>query len=192
MASARGPAADEGPALRALGAIVGALTTLAMAIAAAALLVSLALIGWAVVMRYFFAAAPIWVDEVVGFALVAIVMLAAAQTLRRGEHIAVDLLTSRMPPRWRRWTQAWGALAAIAVAAILVVNGWETAALARTLGLLTEGHLEWPTWWLMLLMPAGGVLLALVAVEALWRALAGLPPRHGDGAHGAGEGSESG
>ena len=39
----------------------------------------------------------------------------------------------------------------------------------------------------MLLMPAGGVLLALVAVEALWRALAGLPPRHGDGAHGAGE-----
>ena len=52
---------------------------------------------------------------------------------------------------------------------------------------LTEGHLEWPTWWLMLLMPAGGVLLALVAVEALWRALAGLPPRHGDGAHGAGE-----
>ena len=60
MASARGPAADEGAALRALAAVVGALTTLAMALAAAALLVSLALIGWAVVMRYFFAAAPIW------------------------------------------------------------------------------------------------------------------------------------
>ncbi|MBI3154695.1 MAG: TRAP transporter small permease [Burkholderiales bacterium] len=192
MASARGPAADEGPALHALATVVGALTTLAMALAAAALLVSLALIGWAVVMRYLFNAAPVWVDEVVGFALIAIVMLAAAQTLRRGEHIAVDLLTSRMPPRWRRWTQAWGALAAIAVAAILVVNGWETAALARTLGLLTEGHLEWPTWGLMLLMPAGGVLLALAGLEALWRALAGLPPRHDDGAHGAGDGGDRG
>jgi TRAP-type C4-dicarboxylate transport system permease small subunit len=188
MPDARGHAA-EGPALRALAAVVGALITLATALAAAALLLSLALIGWAVVMRYVFNAAPVWVDEVVGFALVAIVMLAAAQTLRRGEHIAVDLLVGRLPPRQRRWTQAWGALAAIAVAAILIVNGWETAALARMLGLLTEGHLEWPTWWLMLLMPVGGVLIALAALEALWRALAGLPARHDGGEHAAGTGA---
>jgi TRAP-type C4-dicarboxylate transport system permease small subunit len=56
--------------------------------------------------------------------------------------------------------------------------------LARMLGLLTEGQLEWPTWLLMLLMPVGGLLLLLAAVEALWRALAGLPPVGGD-AHAA-------
>ncbi|HNT38441.1 MAG TPA: TRAP transporter small permease [Rubrivivax sp.] len=170
------PGAAEGPLLRALARTVEVLTTVAMALAAAALLLALALIGWAVVMRYAFNAAPVWVDEVVGFALVVVVMLGAAQTLRRGEHIAVDLLVHRLPARALRWAQAWAALAALAVAAILVVNGWETAALARTLGILTEGHLEWPTWLLMLLMPVGGALLGLAALEALWRALAGLPP----------------
>jgi TRAP-type C4-dicarboxylate transport system permease small subunit len=185
----RGVAA-EGPALRALSGVVGALTALAAALAAVGLLLSLVLIGWAVVMRYVFNAAPVWVDEVVGFLLVAIVMLAAAQTLRRGEHIGVDLLVGRLSAPQRRWTQAWGALAALGVAAMLVFNGWETASLARTLGLLTEGHLEWPTWWLMLLMPVGGVLLALAALEALWRALAGLPALHGDAPHDPASGAD--
>lgn len=171
-----GEGASEGPALRALARAVQALAGLAMGLAAAGLLLSLALIGWAVVMRYVFNAAPVWVDEVVGFLLVGIVMLAAAQTFRRGEHIGVDLLVDRLGRTGRRWAQAWAALATLAITGVLIVNGWGTAMLARTLGLLTEGHLEWPTWWLMLLMPVGGVLLLLAALESLWRALAGAGP----------------
>ena len=166
----------EGPALRALSRAVQQLAALAMGLAAAGLLLSLALIGWAVVMRYVFNAAPIWVDEVVGFLLVGIVMLAAAQTFRRGEHIGVDLLVDRLGHSGRRWAQAWAAVATLAITGVLIVNGWGTAMLARTLGLLTEGHLEWPTWWLMLLMPVGGALLLLAALESLWRALVGAGP----------------
>jgi TRAP-type C4-dicarboxylate transport system permease small subunit len=147
-----------------------------MGIAAACLLVSFVLIGWAVVMRYVFNAAPIWVDEVVGFALVAIVLLGAAQTLRRDEHIGVDLLVTRLATPARRWARVWAGVAVGIVAGVLIVNGWETAKLAKMLGLLTEGSLEWPTWWLMMLMPVGGTLLLLAAVEAVWRAAAGLAP----------------
>lgn len=173
----------EGPALRVLGQVVRVLAGAGMAVAAASLLLSLCLIGWAVVMRYGFNAAPVWVDEVVGFLLVAVVMLAAARTLRQGEHIGVDLLVDRLAPRARRWAQAWAALAVAVVACVLIINGWGTASLARMLGLVTEGNLEWPTWMLMLLMPVGGALLLLAAIEACWRALAGLPalgkPGHG-------------
>jgi TRAP-type C4-dicarboxylate transport system permease small subunit len=169
------PEATEGPALRALGRVVAVLSSAAMAVAAASLLLSFVLIGWAVVMRYIFNAAPIWVDEVVGFALVAIVLLGAAQTLRREEHIGVDLLVTRLATPARRWARIWAALAVGLIAAVLIVNGWGTAMLAQRLGLLTEGSLEWPTWWLMLLMPVGGTLLLLAAIEALWRAAVGLP-----------------
>ncbi len=172
----RDQATPDGRALRVLGRAVAVLSDLAMALAALALLVSLALIGWAVVQRYVFNDAPIWIDEVVGFALVAVVLLAAPSAMRHGEHIGVDLLVDRLSSRAKRWAQAWAALATMLVATILIVNGWETAMLARTLGLLTEGSLEWPTWLLMLLMPIGGVLLLLAALEVLWRALAGLPP----------------
>jgi TRAP-type C4-dicarboxylate transport system permease small subunit len=170
-------------ALRVLSRAVALLTGAAMALAAAGLLLSLVLIGWAVIMRYAFNAAPIWVDEVVGFTLVATILLGAAQTFRRGEHIGVDVLVGQLPPAGRRWALVWAAFVTGVVGAVLVVNGWETAMLARMLGLLTEGHLEWPTWWLMLLMPVGGALLLLAAVEALWRALVGqvlsFAPSHG-------------
>jgi TRAP-type C4-dicarboxylate transport system permease small subunit len=170
-----GTSVREGPALRTLGRAVSVLTGAAMALAGVGLLVSLALIGWAVLMRYFFKAAPAWVDDAVGMNLVMIVMLAAAETLRRGEHIGVDLLVEGLSSTNRRWAHAWAALATAAIAAVLVVNGWDTAMLARKFGLLTDGSIELPTWWLMLLMPVGGAMLLLAAIEALWRAAAGLP-----------------
>ncbi|MFO1299591.1 MAG: TRAP transporter small permease [Burkholderiaceae bacterium] len=187
-----GEAPPEGSALRALGGVVRAVAGVAMALAALALLASLVLIGWAVVQRYALNAAPVWVDEVVGFALVAVVMLSAAQALRDGEHIGVDLLVERLPAQRRRWVHAWSALAAAAFAVVLIVNGWGTAMLARTLGLVTEGSLEWPTWWLMLLMPVGGVLLLLASIEAFWRAAVGVPPAHAAGGPHDGEAAGAG
>jgi len=174
QAASRHPA-PESRALRAFARLVSGLAALAMAIAAACLLVALALIVWAVVMRYAFNAAPTWVDDIAGFALVAVVMLAAAETLRRGEHIGVDLLVSNLSPLARRWANGWAALATAAIAAVLIAKGWEASAFAHQLGLLTEGQLEWPTWCLMLFMPLGGALLLAAAIEALWRAVADAP-----------------
>jgi len=169
-------AAPESQALRVFARLVAGLAAIAMAIAAACLLVALALIVWAIVMRYAFNAAPTWVDDIAGFALVAVVMLAATETLRRGEHIGVDVLVTHLSPVGRRWANGWAALATAAIAIVLIAKGWEASALARQLGLLTEGQLEWPTWCLMLFMPLGGTLLLLAAIEALWRAIVDATP----------------
>jgi len=171
----------EPRALRALGRVVNTATAVATALSAAGVLASLALIGWAVVMRYLFNRAPVWVDDLVGLLLVAIVMLAAAQVLRRGEHIAVDIFTDNLSGRAARWAQGLAIVAALLVAVILVVNGWQSAMQSRQFGIVTEGRLEWPVWLLMLLMPVGGLLMALVSIEALWRLVLGLPsaqPEH--------------
>jgi TRAP-type C4-dicarboxylate transport system permease small subunit len=157
---------------------LGALSQAATAASAAGVLASLALIAWAVVLRYAFNRPPAWVDDAVGFLLVLIVMLAAAQVLRRGEHIGVDLLTSRLGPRARRWADAWVALAALAASLVFVVNGWSTAMLSRQLGIVAEGNVEIPVYWAQLLLPLGGMMMALAALEALVRIAAGAPPLH--------------
>lgn len=162
--------------------LLGALTGAAVALSAAGVLASLALIAWAVVMRYVFNRPPAWADDAVGFLLVGVVMLAAAQVLRRGEHIGVDLLTSRLAPRARAWAEAWSALAVLAAALVLVVNGWSTAMFSRSLGIVAEGNVEIPVYWVQLLLPLGGLMMALVALESLARLAAGAPPaeaRHG-------------
>ncbi len=168
--------APESRALRIFSRMVQLVAGVAVAVAAACLLVAFVLIVWAIVMRYAFNAAPTWVDDIAGFALVAVVMLAAAQTLRRGEHIGVDLLVTNLSPVGRRWANAWAALATAAIAGVLVVKGWESAMFSRSIGMLTEGSLEWPTWCLMLFLPLGGILLFLASVEALWRAVTDAPP----------------
>lgn len=155
--------------------MLGALSQAAIAASAAAVLASLALVTWAVAMRYGFNRPPAWVDDTVGFLLVGIVMLGAAQTLRRGEHIGVDLLTSRLSPRARRWADAWAAIAALAASLVLVVNGWNTAMFSRSLGIVAEGNVEIPVFWVQLLLPLGGLMMALVALEALARLAAGAP-----------------
>lgn len=156
--------------------MLGALSQAAIGLSAAAVLAALALVTWAVAMRYGFNRPPAWVDDTVGFLLVGIVMLGAAQTLRRGEHIGVDLLTSRLSPRARRWADAWASLAALVASLVLVVNGWNTAMFSRQLGIVAEGNVEIPVFWVQLLLPLGGLMMALVALEALARLAAGAPP----------------
>lgn len=156
--------------------LLGALTRAAVAVSAAGVLASLALISWAVVMRYAFNRPPAWVDDAVGFLLVGIVMLAAAQVLRRGEHIGVDLLATRLSPPVRRWADAWAALAALAAALVLVVNGWSTAMFSRQLGIVAEGNVEIPVFWVQLFLPLGGLMMALVALESLARLAARAAP----------------
>ena len=156
--------------------LLGALTGAAVALSAAGVLASLALIAWAVVMRYAFNRPPAWVDDTVGFLLVGVVMLAAAQVLRRGEHIGVDLLTSRLSPRARIWAEAWSALAVLGAALVLLVNGWSTAMFSRQLGIVAEGNVEIPVFWAQLFLPLGGAMMALVALESLARLAAGAPP----------------
>jgi len=170
------PAAGERRgAIALLARAIGWINALAVGLSAAGILVSLGLITWAVVMRYVFNRPPVWADEVVGFMLVGIVMLGAAQSLRRGEHIGVDILVARLGARGRFWAQLWSSLSVLVVSIIFIVNGWRTAMFSRQLGILTEGNLEIPVFWLQLFLPLGGLMMLLVALEAIARLLVGAP-----------------
>lgn len=181
--------AAEPLAIRLFGRLVGYATTLGIAISAASVLISLALISYAVLMRYVFNSAPTWVDDTVGFMLVGTVMFAAPATMRQGGHIAVDMLTGQLGPRGRFWVDVWSSLAMVAVSLIFMVNGWETALSSRMLGISTSGNVEMPIFWLQLMLPLGGALMLLVALEALLRLAAGLPSlaQRSHGPHTAGD-----
>jgi TRAP-type C4-dicarboxylate transport system permease small subunit len=88
----------------------------------------------------------------------------------------VDVLTSKLAPRARLWARAWSTLAALAAALVLVANGWSTAMFSRSLGIVAEGNVEIPVFWVQLALPLGGAMMALVALEALARLAAGAPP----------------
>ena len=171
--------------LRLFDRLVRRLATLGIALAAIALIASMALIVYSVVMRYALNQPVAWIDELVGYLLVATVMLAAADALLEGEHIAVDIVTERLSSRGRRLALLFGLVAVAASAALLAVEGVDMVRFSQMVGLMSNGYMAVPMWIPQLLVPIGAVLMgaaAVVAFVAAWRRRgapgAGESPRH--------------
>ncbi|MEZ5851559.1 MAG: TRAP transporter small permease [Hyphomicrobiaceae bacterium] len=136
------------------------------------LLVILALISWSVGARYFANRPLPWADDLSGMLLVAMVGLGAAEALRRGDHIAIDILSGRAHGGLARLRDAWAAMAVLVFAVVL---GWSTYGqikFAYDFEAYTPGEVEVQSWIPMLPMLLGWALLALAAlgqvVEAFW------------------------
>lgn len=151
------------------------LTDAAAALAAASVLLSLALVCYSVAMRYLAGAPTPWVDEMVGYVLVASVMFAIAEALRKGEHVSIDILTQKLGVRWQRASRVLSLVAVAATAAILLIEGWDMVAFSRMVGIRSIGYLDLPMWMVQAMVPLGGALLLLAALAELLRLAAHLP-----------------
>jgi C4-dicarboxylate transporter, DctQ subunit len=163
------------------------LARVGIALSAASLLVSLALISYSVVMRYFLNRPQSWIDEIAGYLLVASVMLAAADALFHGEHIAVDIVTERLPAGAKHIIHKVGLVAVAVMGALLAVSGWDMVEFSWVSGMVSTGYMSVPMWLPQLLVPIGGALLVIAAIAMLFlrvdspddaeRDGTGLPPR---------------
>jgi TRAP-type C4-dicarboxylate transport system permease small subunit len=154
---------------------VAGIARLAGALGSVATVLCLALVCYAVAMRYLLGQPQPWTDKVSGWLVVALVMLAAPEAQRRFEHIGVDIAVSRVGPRLARAMHLLGVVSVAAVAAVLLVAGWETVAFSRMIGLMSD--LEGvPIWWVQALLPLGAALLLVVALCQAVLLLVGREP----------------
>lgn len=176
-----GPA--PGPWGRLLDGLDRAAAILAAVMAWAGAVVLLGLTGvifYGVVRRYVFGTPVTWTDELAGYATVLLVMLGAAEAMRRHENVEVDLLTTRLGRRAARLTALWSTAVVIVVAAVLLHGGLEMISFARMVGLISDGYLEMPMWIPQASIALGMAALLVVAVVRLVRLLSGREaPHHG-------------
>lgn len=166
--------------------IVRRLSRFALAVAALACLACLGVVCYAVAARYFFNAPQPWADEVVGWLMVATVMLAMPEAQRIGEHVAVDSISERAKGRIKVGLAAFGVLTVAATAAILIWEGWAMVAFSRMVAMASNIS-GVPLWWVQVLVPLGFALLLLVAALQLWRLVRGapaVPPEETEGEEG--------
>jgi C4-dicarboxylate transporter DctQ subunit len=131
-------------------------------------------VGYSVALRYLFNRPQVWTDQLVGYLLVVVVLAGAAEALRRGEHIGVDLITERLSVAARRLAEIWGMAAVVLVSGCLVAAGWEVVSFSYDVGLVSDGYLEVPMWLPQAAVPAGAGLLGIAALNRLLRLLFGL------------------
>jgi len=143
------------------------------AVSAVLIVVTFAVTIYAIFMRYVMNKPLLWADETTGWALVAIVMLGAAEAYRCGDHIAIDLLSARATGLRKRIIDFGADVAVLAFAVIVAISTWEAISFARMFGSYTSGHIVIETWILQTPILIGCVLLSLMAVIHLVERLAG-------------------
>jgi TRAP-type C4-dicarboxylate transport system permease small subunit len=164
--SGRGPAPPSG-----LDRLAWGLARVAAALGAGVVVLMMAVVIYSVINRYILGTPVTWTDEFSGYLVVALVMLGAAEALRRGDHISVDLITARFGPGHRRLVDAWGNLLVLAVAVSLLISGTATIRYSVDFDIFSEGYLEVPMWIPQSFLMLGAGLLALVALANLLRLL---------------------
>lgn len=163
------PGKKEGaqPAPSFFTSAVTTLSAFAARISAVLVIAMLAIICYGVVERYFLDTPVTWTDELTGYLVVAIVMFGAAETLLRGDHINVDLLTAQRRGTTKKILDIWGNLAVIVVAATLLIATKATLSYSYNFDILSNGYLELPMWIPQSCMLVGGVLLLLAATARI-------------------------
>jgi len=180
----QGAAHRGGPILQTLDRITAAASRLFIALGAAITVVMTLSITYSVVLRYVLNTPQVWTDELLGFLLVALVMFGLGETVRRGDHISVDLITARLGRRGQVAARVWGLVAMIVVAAVLLQRSWDMVAFSHRVGLLSDGYLAMPMWIPQSSLFIGFSLMILASVNQLLRLLAGLEePPHRDVLH---------
>lgn len=180
----QGAARRGGPVLAALDRLTALASRLFVALGAAIAVVMAVAISYSVVMRYVLNTPQVWTDELMGYLMVALVMFGLGETVRRGDHISVDLITARLGPRGQVLARVWGLVAMITVAAVLLQRSWDMVAFSRMVGLLSDGYLSMPIWIPQSSLLIGFFLMILAAANQLLRLMFGLDaPPHRDVAH---------
>jgi TRAP-type C4-dicarboxylate transport system permease small subunit len=134
---------------------------------ALAVLVSITVVS--VFARYLFGAPFHWLEEVSGLLMIWIVMVGAVSCERDGQHLAIAMLTDRLPWRLRVGVEIVVTLLSIIVLGFLVVLGWQ---LAKGAGEKLTDILEISWFWIDVAVPVGALGAAIYMVLALKRSLA--------------------
>ncbi len=132
-----------------------------LAIAAVLLASTVLIMLYGVVMRYVLGGAPIWVDELTRYLIIASVMLAIGVVWAEGAHMRVALLERRLPPRMATALihyQWWLTLVLMAGATWMTWHYAMSASMFRTMGLGVSRSVP------MLSMPIG---FALITAQVL-------------------------
>ena len=139
----------------------------AAAVGASVVVLMMLVVAYSVVNRYILNTPITWTDELSGYLVVALVMLGAADALRRGDHISVDLITSRLNKRGKRLVEIWGYIVVLIFSSVLLMSSERTIDYSLNFEIVSEGYLEVPMWIPQSFLILGGSLVFLVALVKL-------------------------
>ncbi len=156
-----------------LKSIISWLERLLFGAASLALLASVGLAFYAVVLRYGYNASLEWIEEAARYLALFSALLVVGPVLRHRGHVALDLLPKALPERGRHLHRLAAGLIALAVASGVFWWGFLLMRQTMSFGMRT-GSLQFPQWLPYSIIPAGMAILVLFSLIEIIEAAAAL------------------
>lgn len=145
--------------------LIDRLALVASVIAAVILAAMTVAVIYDVAMRNLFNAPTVWVVEYTSYAMAWLCFLGASETLRRGEHVGLRVLTDRLPVAARGLVCRMADLIVAVTAGALAYAGARWTIDAYRIGEVSDTVLQTPQVVIRVAFPVGMVLIALVAAS---------------------------
>lgn len=127
-------------------------------------------IGAQVFFRYVLNDSLFWSEELGRLCLVWLTFFGASVAYRRGQHIGVDVVTSRLPAPARKVAALVAICVCLAFFAVIAVFGWKFMAFIK---FQTTAALGLPKHYTFVVVPIAGAVMFLHGVAAFARELVG-------------------
>lgn len=148
------------------------------AFCAVLLLLMVAFTVYTVVMRYVFENPPVWGDLLTVLSNIWLVFFALALTVRDKDHIALDLIYTRLPLKWAFLVQQFWTLVIFALGLVMIIWGveavttmggkyWEMWYFAWEDGKLVFKPNYMPKKYAVAIVPISGFLVSLAAIASM-------------------------
>lgn len=124
-----------------------------------------------VVCRYGFDSSLSWSEEAARYLFVWIIFLGSSSAARRGQHMAVDVISGMLPPAFRKWPAT---LVLLVGFVFFLTFGLLALRLAENAATQLSAGLQIPVSWVYAAGPAGALLILLQLFNGMLRSLAGL------------------
>ena len=134
-------------------------------------LAMMVLITYDVISRYFFNRPVLYSDEISAYLIVFVCFLGAADTLKKKQHIIVDVLTLKLPPKVQLWLKL---VTYILSLVFLIIFTWGSIIMVYksfVRGVTMPSILLTPLWIPQIVIPIGSILLCLQFVVEIGKIL---------------------
>lgn len=125
-----------------------------------------------VVLRYLFNTGWVWTLEATTYSFGAMILFGMSYGVRTKSHIAVDLVTNRLPPRIRHYVALLAVIFCLIYAGLMLYGSSIFVDRLMMLGNMAR-DIPLPKWVLTAVMPIGFALLGFRFVEAGWHVIQG-------------------
>jgi len=145
-----------GSFLNIVSRLINGLSKAAGVVAAVCIGTACAITTYGVVMRYAFNKPPIFVEEVSGYLLLAVVFLGIVYAERHGAHIKITILTSRLSKRLQNSLEAITLSLGLVLVVLLIKWAWQLWLYKFGTGVISVTSLHTPLW-----IPVTVIVIAL-------------------------------